>query len=90
MPTKVYNETNLEVLARLCEDSWNLSAQIEELENWLKDNQDSISNGKYIADVGFSARKKAFGGGAVLTPEAMSIMSKLGMQLFLSEYANVE
>ena len=90
MPVNVYNETNLEKLAWLCDGSWELPIQIEELENWLRDNQDSISEGKYIADIGFSVRKDASGGGAVLTPEAMSIMSKLGMQLFLSEYDNVE
>jgi hypothetical protein len=40
----------------------------------------------YVADIGFSMRENTCGGGAMLSVEAMSIMSQLGMQLYLSEY----
>lgn len=39
-----------------------------------------------MADVGFSVRGNACGGGAILSLEAMAIMGKLGIKLYFSEY----
>jgi hypothetical protein len=73
-------------LGGLCEDKWEIPEQIEALEKWLKDNKDKIKPGKFIADIGYCPREGAFGGGAVLTTEAMQIMVKISMDLYLSEY----
>lgn len=40
----------------------------------------------YVADIGFTPRDDASGGGAALPPEIMRTMTDLGMSLFLSEY----
>ncbi|SQH75380.1 conserved protein of unknown function [Shewanella benthica] len=42
--------------------------------------------GSYVADIGFSPRKGAAGGGAVISTGAMKIMLSIGMELYLSEY----
>jgi hypothetical protein len=52
----------------------------------LFENPLNLMPSKYIADVGFSIRENACGGGAILSPEAMTIMGKLGIKLYLSEY----
>ena len=77
-------------LGHLCEDGWEMPEQIEALEAWLKENKDTIKPGKYIADIGYSPRKGALGGGTVLTVDAMRIMVKIGMDLYLSEYPEFE
>jgi hypothetical protein len=41
---------------------------------------------KYIADIGFNVRKDASGGGAVLSSQSMSILGKIGMDIYFSEY----
>ena len=73
-------------LGSLCENEWEMPAQIEALEQWLIQNKNKLPKGSYIADVGFSPRPGASGGGAVLTTELMEIMVSIGMKLFLSEY----
>lgn len=77
-------------LGGLCKDKWEMPEQIEALEDWLKCNKDIIQPGKYIADIGYSPREGALGGGAVLTAEAMQIMANIGMDLYLSEYPALE
>jgi hypothetical protein len=75
-----------ETIAKLANNEWGLPNQIVLLETWLKENKNIIVPETYIADIGFSIRENACGGGAILSVEAMSIMSQLGMQLYLSEY----
>ena len=70
----------------LCEDEWEMPKQIEVLDKWLKEQNGKIKPGNYIADIGYSPREGALGGGTVLTTEAMGIMVKIGMDLYLSEY----
>nr|WP_283103828.1 hypothetical protein [Shewanella gelidii] len=65
---------------------WDLPTQIQELESWLFENSLNLPSSNYIADVGFSIRENACGGGAILSPKVMSIMGKLGIKLYLSEY----
>ena len=86
MPIYIKYEQSNEKIAHLAKDHWELPIQIEELESWLFENPLDLSPSKYIADVGFSIRENACGGGAILSPEAMAIMGELDIKLYLSEY----
>ncbi len=94
MPINLIDYTNSEEgqkgksLGGICKGEWEMPKQVEALEVWLKEKGQKLPPGDYLADIGFSPRKGALGGGAVLTPEAMAIMSSIGMTLFLSEYPN--
>lgn len=69
----------------LCGDSWRLPDQLKEFEKWLVKNR-SLPKGIYAADIAFSPREDAFGGGGVVSLESMNIMLSVGMELYLSEY----
>ncbi|MEP4052124.1 MAG: hypothetical protein ABJN22_07760 [Litorimonas sp.] len=86
MPISIYKEECGTKLAFLSDEDWNLPRQIDALEKWLEENKSEIDLGDYVADIGFSVREEASGGGAVLSPAAMKTMGSLGMTLFLSEY----
>lgn len=87
MPVKIYSgEDSRAEIAWLCDDDWNLPAQVSALEAWLAQNSATISSGHYIADIGFSIRSDATGGGAAISPEMMRTMADKGITLFLSEY----
>ncbi len=60
--------------------------QVEVLKHWLNESGKYLTKGSYVADIGYCPRRGALGGGAVLSSEAMSIMSSIGMSLYLSEY----
>ncbi len=86
MPIYIKVDGSGEKLAHLAQGDWELPSQIEALESWLLTNPLSLVPAKYIADLGFTIRENACGGGAILSPEAMSIMGRLGIKLYLSEY----
>ena len=86
MPIYIKDENSNEQLAHLAKGEWALPPQITELEKWITTNPLNLSPAKYIADVGFSIRDNACGGGAILSPKAMAIMGHLGVKLYLSEY----
>jgi hypothetical protein len=87
MPINIYSqEPNRERVAWLCDNNWRLPDQAEELEDWLAKNRTKLKPGRYVADIGFSPREGASGGGAAISPEMMRTMADLGMALFLSEY----
>jgi hypothetical protein len=86
VPIYIKVEHSNEKLAHLAKDHWELPIQIQELESWLLENPLNLTPSSYIADVGFSIRENACGGGAILTPKAMSVMGELGIKLYLSEY----
>jgi len=86
VPIYIKLEQSNENIAHLAKDHWDLPVQIEKLESWLFENPLNLSPSKYIADVGFSIRENACGGGAILSPQAMAIMGELGIKLYLSEY----
>ena len=96
MPINLIDYTNSnegekgQEIDHLCEDEWEMPKQIETLEKWLKELNGKIKNGTYVADIGYSPRDGAAGGGAVLTTEAMEIMVEIGMELCLSEYPAFE
>jgi len=87
MPIVIYRTKQpSEKLASLCDDCWELPTQVFELEKWLDENKNKINPDEYVADIGFTQRDDASGGGAALSPDSMGIMAKAGMSLFLSEY----
>ena len=87
MPINIYSQDDSrDKVAWLCDDNWRLPDQAEALEAWLTDNCAKLQPGRYIADIGFTPREDASGGGAAISPEMMRTMADLGMSLFLSEY----
>jgi hypothetical protein len=93
MPVNIYRITpegqENERIALLCDENWRLPDQAEALEAWLVQNHTSINPDAYVADIGFSPREDALGGGAAISPEMLRMMADLGMSLFLSEYPGI-
>lgn len=77
-------------IGHLCDDSWEMPEQVNALYSWLRENKEKMSKGKYVADIGYSPREGALGGGVALSIEAMEIMVSIGMELYLSEYPPFE
>lgn len=90
MPINIYIEDSREKLEWLCDEDWDLPTQIDALETWLMNKGKKLEPSKYVADIGFDIRKDATGGGAVLNSESMSIMGKIGMDVYFSEYPSNE
>ena len=88
MPINIYSQEPdaPDRVAWLCDDNWRLPDQAEALEAWLVENHATLKPGRYVADIGFTPREGALGGGAAISPEMMRTMADLGMALFLSEY----
>ena len=82
----IYKEENFESIKYLCDDDWDLPTQLHELEKWLIKEGKNLPKGKYIADIGFRIRKEANGGGAVLNSKTITILNKIGMEIYFSEY----
>jgi hypothetical protein len=85
--TRIINGS-VEKIAWLCDGEWELPRQIDELKKWLLENRTKLNKGNYVADVGYSPREDACGGGAVLSIQAMRIMVAVDMELYLSEYSS--
>jgi hypothetical protein len=87
MPINIYSQDpEGSRIAWLCDDNWTLIDQSDALEQWLQENRSKLKTGRYIADIGFTPRKDALGGGAAFSSETLRIMADLGMALFISEY----
>jgi hypothetical protein len=86
MPINIYKTGSFERIDWLCDESWDLPTQLGELELWLENRRMSLEPGEYVADIGFSIREDASGGGGVLSSKAMLIMGEIGMDVFFSEY----
>jgi len=90
MPVNIYRVTpdgqNNEPVAWLCDDNWRLPEQVDALESWLMESRSILRPDTYVADICFTPRVDALGGGAAISPEVMRMMADLGMSLFLSEY----
>ena len=89
MPINIYKrgepgQANEEV-DWVCDGVWELSDQIYALEAWLQANNSSAPN-SHIADIGYSVRQSAIGGGGVFTLEMMKNLVDLGMEVHFSEY----
>jgi hypothetical protein len=91
MPVNIYSVTpegqKRQRVAWLCADEWKLRPQSEALAAWLKTEGATLEPGRYVADIGFSWRRDACAGGPAFSPETLGHMAKLGMSLFISEYA---
>ena len=90
MPINIYIEESGDKLEWLCDEDWDLPTQIDALETWLMIKGKNLEPNKYVADIGFDIRKDATGGGAVLNSESMTIMGKIGMDIYFSEYPSAE
>jgi hypothetical protein len=88
MPINIYNQKTTDRLALLCDDIWDLSNQISELEKWIMENVESFPKSDYVIDIGFDIRPDATGGGAVINSDLMRLMADKGFNLYLSEYPN--
>ncbi len=87
MPINIYrNDDSDEQIACLANNEWELPAQLWELEKWLNQSRDTLTPGNIIADIGFSVREEAAGGGAVLSAESMKHFSDVGIDIYFSEY----
>jgi len=87
MPIRIgKDDGSYEVIACLCDDDWELPGQLYALEAWLTDNVASLPDCGAIADIGFSVRPGAFGGGGVLTAESMRRFADAGVSIWFSEY----
>ncbi len=68
-------------------DSWDLRTQIEALEAWMAKNSDQLDPAsRWIADVGFTVRLDATGGGPPISRELMKMCVASNLEIWLSEY----
>ena len=86
MPINIYEAGSYKNIAYISNDHWELPIQMEELEKWLNTIGSELSKGKYVADIAFDIRKDATGGGAVINSYMINALSKIGMEIYLSEY----
>ncbi|MEM7020156.1 MAG: hypothetical protein AAF512_22790 [Pseudomonadota bacterium] len=76
-----------ENFALLAADSWDLREQVEFFEKWLRDIDETLEDAdSWIADIGFSPRSRATGGGPVVSLELMELCLRNKIEIFLSEY----
>ena len=79
-----------ETVAWLCDGCWRLPEQGEALEVWLAEDGSGLTAGEYRADIGFSHRDDACGGGVAFSPLTLRRMADLNMALWLSQYSGSE
>ena len=85
MPISIF-ESKGEKVAWLCENDWELASQVDELEEWLKQNVEKLPKSQYVADIGYVSRKEASGGGGILTVRCMEMLISIEMEVWFSEY----
>lgn len=70
-------------------DSWDLRTQIEALEEWMITHGRTLDTQyEWVADVGFTTRTDATGGGPPITKRLMSECIKANLEIYLSEYGS--
>jgi hypothetical protein len=68
-------------------DSWDLRTQIEALEEWLSVHPHELSpSNQWVADVGFTVRLDALGGGPPISRKLMEMCVASNLEIYLSEY----
>jgi len=68
-------------------DSWDLRTQIEALEEWLSANSNELDpSNQWVADVGFTVRSDATGGGPPISRKLMEMCVSSNLEIYLSEY----
>lgn len=95
MPVNIYiataqGGTQNSKVARLCKEEWDLLPQVDALRAWLEENSTRLEAKDYVADIGFSPRENASGGGPVLDPLTLRRAAEIGMSIYLSEYPRVD
>lgn len=75
-----------EEIAWLCDEVWEMPIQLKVLEQWALENRSKLPVGSYVADLGFSPRPGAAGGGGIVGRELMEALLEMHMELYLSEY----
>jgi hypothetical protein len=71
----------------LAADSWDLRTQIEALEEWLTANANDLNpSDQWVADVGFTVRLDALGGGPPISRTLMEMCVASNLEIYLSEY----
>ena len=78
-------EAENDIVDRICDGEWELPTQIDALESWLE-TKSALPSGEYIADIGYSVRKNATGGGGVFSVAMMKALVALEMDVYFSEY----
>lgn len=86
MPIKITAHDPREEIAWLCDADWELPTQLKALLAWLEDYEKDPVKGGAVADIGFSVRPDAFGGGAILGVEAMRRFADARVEIHFSEY----
>jgi len=76
---------------KLGEESWELPALFKIFENWLLNDTATLdSKFEWIADIGFSPREGANGGGPIISQEIMKACIDKNISIYLSEYNDKE
>jgi len=91
MPVRIYRFDDIgDEIANICRNSWDLDEQLWKLHEWVKRNRGRIKGEHIVADIGYSIRKDATGGGHALTKEEMRDYVDFGMDIYFSQYSNFE
>ena len=76
--------TNYHLLAS---ESWDLREQFKILESWLIEVDGILEDAdSWIADIGFTIRLDATGGGPILSSSLMRLCLQNNVEIYLSEY----
>ena len=76
---------------QLGKESWDLPELFKLFESWLlSEDLDIDTNFDWIADIGFSPREGANGGGPIVSQEIMKACIANNISIYLSEYNDQE
>lgn len=68
-------------------EEWRLREQVEALEAWLSEHSGELDpEYEWVADIGFTVREDAFGGGPPITRKLMQMCVDANLEIYLSEY----
>jgi hypothetical protein len=88
--SKIEDGKRIKVL-QLGKEIWELPELFKLFESWLNSGSDSIDeNLEWIADIGFSPRDGANGGGPIISTEIMRECIAKNIAIYLSEYDDRE
>ena len=80
-------DDSFEIYAEIAVGEWKLRPQIEAIEQWLRQNRNQLPAGHHwVADVGFTARRDATGGGPPISLDLMRMCLEANLEIYLSEY----
>ena len=72
-------------------DQWDLREQVEALEAWLTEHATKLDPiESWVADIGFSHRDDALGGGPPISRRLMQMCLDSNLEIYLSEYGSHE